>query len=375
MNLKTNYSKINGYILLKNGKIYDSFLSLNKAADILIKDGIIYKIKNKISEKSNYKIIDCKNKIITNGFIDLHSHFREPGFESKETIETGSNAAFYGGYTRICTMPNTDPVIDTPELVTHLINSSKSLPIYIHPIGAITKGQKGKELAEIGGMVESGAVAISDDGIPLNNSYLLRAALEYSKKFNIPVINHAEDSFLVNEGLMHEGKKSLKLGLSGNPDISETTMIFRDLSIAEYVKGKIHIPHVSSYKSLKIIDQFKKSGLNVTAEVTPHHLCLTDEILNEFNLVDHIDVCVTSKDALAEKPDPKIFSDALTLLNVKPDQSVYVGDQILSDIQGSNNVGIIPLLIDRDNINIDYSETNKINSLYELNNFLSTKNN
>ena len=295
MNLKANYNKINGYILLKNGKIYDSFLSLNKAADILIKDGIIYKIKNKISEKSNYKIIDCKDKIITNGFIDLHSHFREPGFESKETIETGSNAAFYGGYTRICTMPNTDPVIDTPELVTHLINRAKSLPIYIHPIGAITKGQKGKELAEIGGMVESGAVAISDDGIPLNNSYLLRAALEYSKKFNIPVINHAEDSFLVNEGLMHEGKKSLKLGLSGNPDISETTMIFRDLSIAEYVKGRIHIPHVSSYKSLKIIDQFKKSGLNVTAEVTPHHLCLTDEILNEFNTDAKVSPPIRSK--------------------------------------------------------------------------------
>ena len=182
MNLKTDYNKINGYILLKNGRIYDSFLGLNKISDILIKDGVISKIKSEISKKSNYKIIDCKDEIITNGFIDLHSHFREPGFEIKETMETGSNAGFYGGYTRICTMPNTNPVIDTPELVAHLINKSKSLPVYIHPIGAITKGQKGKELAEIGGMVESGAVAISDDGIPLSNSYLLRTALEYSKK-------------------------------------------------------------------------------------------------------------------------------------------------------------------------------------------------
>ena len=283
MNLKVRYKKIDKYVLLKNGRIYDPFNGLNKVSDILIKDGAISSIKNKISKKSNFKIINCKNKIITNGFIDLHSHFREPGFEIKETIESGASAAFYGGYTRVCTMPNTDPVIDTPELVKHLINKSASLPIYIHPIGAITKGQKGKELAEIGGMVEAGAVAISDDGIPLQNSYLLRSALEYSKKFDIPVINHAEDSYLVNNGQINEGDVSLRLGLPANPDISESSMIFRDLSIAEYVKGKLHIPHVSSYKSLEIIRKFKKAGLNVTAEVTPHHLCLTDEILINFD--------------------------------------------------------------------------------------------
>jgi len=280
---KAEYSKIKGFVLLKDGTIYDPFIRINKRSDILIKDGIINQIKNNIPNKSNYKIINCKDEVITNGFIDLHSHFREPGFEIKETIRTGSSAAFYGGYTRICTMPNTKPVIDTPELVQYLINQSKSLPVYIHPIGAITKGQDGKELAEIGGMVESGAVGISDDGIPLKNSYLLRMALEYSKKFNIPVINHAEDIYLVNEGLMNEGINSLKLGLPGNPDIAESSMIFRDLSIADYVGGKLHIPHVSSYKSLRIINQFKKMGLKVTAEVTPHHLCLTDDILFDFN--------------------------------------------------------------------------------------------
>ena len=283
MNLTTSINKIKGFILLKGGKVYDPFESIDKKNDILIKDGKIVKIGKNILLKNNYNIIDCKNKIITNGFIDLHVHFRDPGFEFKENIHTGSNAAIYGGFTRVCTMPNTNPVIDSPELVKYIINKSINLPIYIHPIGAITKSQKGLELAEIGGMVEAGAVAISDDGIPLKNSQLLRYALEYAKKFNIPVINHAEDDCLVNHGLMHEGNVSVRLGLVGNPDISESTMIHRDLSIAEYTKSKIHIPHVSSYKSLEIIEKFKKKGLDVTVEVTPHHLSLTEEILANYN--------------------------------------------------------------------------------------------
>ena len=281
--MSSEISKIKGYILLKGGKIYDPFLSINKVNDILIKNGIIVKINKSIPISDNYKIIDCKKAIITNGFLDMHVHFREPGFEFKETIHSGSLAAFYGGFTRVCTMPNTDPVIDTPELIKFIINSSENLPIYIHPIGAITKGQKGIELAEIGEMILAGAVAISDDGLPLKNSQLMRYALEYAKKFNIPVINHAEDCCLVNDGLIHEGEMSLKLGLMGNPDIAESTMIYRDLSIADYVGGKIHIPHVSSYKSLDVIKYFKDRGVNVTAEVTPHHLSLTDKILENFD--------------------------------------------------------------------------------------------
>ncbi len=278
-----NIKKIKGYILLKGGRLYEPFLSIDKICDILIKNGTIVKVEKNISIKGKCKVINCKNKIITNGFIDLHVHFREPGFEFKETIQTGSSSAFYGGFTRVCTMPNTSPVIDSPELVKFIINKSKELPVYIYPIGAITKGQKGMELAEIGEMVEAGAVAISDDGIPLKNSQLLRFALEYAKKFNIPVINHAEDDCLVNHGLVHEGKMSTRLGLSGNPDIAESTMVHRDLSISEYVKGRLHIPHVSSSKSLEIIKDFKKRGVNVTAEVTPHHLSLTHEILVDYD--------------------------------------------------------------------------------------------
>ena len=281
--MKNNIIKNKGYILLKNGRVYDSFTKMDEMKDILVCNGVISKIGSNIEKKSNYHEIDCRDKVITNGFIDLHSHFREPGFEFKETIETGSNAAFIGGYTRVCTMPNTSPVIDTPELVKHTINLSEKLPVYIYPIGAITKNQEGLELSEIGEMVAAGAVAISDDGFPLKNSQIMRYALEYTKKFNIPVINHAEDCCLVNDGLMHEGITSLKLGLTGNPDISESTMIYRDLSIAEYVGGKLHIPHVSTKKSLEIIAFFKERGVNVSVEVTPHHLCFTDEKLNNYN--------------------------------------------------------------------------------------------
>ena len=279
MNLKKN----KGTILLKSGRVYDPFINLNEKKDILIKDGLILKMSKNISKKSNYKVVDCSNNIITNGFVDLHVHFREPGFEYKETLKTGSESAFCSGFTRVCVMPNTKPVVDSPELVKYIIDKSSSLPIFIYPIGAITKGQKGKELSEIGSMVSEGAVAISDDGIPVVNAQVLRMALEYSNIFNIPVINHAEDLSLVNDGLIHEGSFSLKLGLPGNPDISESTMIYRDLSIANYISGKIHVPHVSTGKSVDIIKEFKNKGLNVTAEVTPHHLYLTDEILNDYN--------------------------------------------------------------------------------------------
>jgi len=281
--LNNGITKIKGFILLKGGRIYDPFLSIDKMSDILIKNGTIVEINKNISIKDSYKTIDCKNEIITNGFIDMHVHFRDPGFEFKETIETGSMSAFYGGFTRVCTMPNTAPVIDSPELVKFIIDKSEKMPIYIYPIGAITKGQKGLELAEIGEMVKAGAVAISDDGIPLKNSQLLRFALEYAKKFNIPVINHAEDNYLVNNGLVHEGDMSTKLGLPGNPDISESTMVHRDLSIAEYVGGRLHIPHVSSYKSLEVIKAFRKKGIRVTSEVTPHHLSLTHKILDNYD--------------------------------------------------------------------------------------------
>ena len=283
MTLNHKIKKIKGFVLIKNGKIYDPFIKLNKSLDILIENNTIIEINNKIKSKSNYTVIDASNKIVTNGFVDLHAHFREPGFEYKENLSSGSKSAFYGGFTRVCCMPNTNPVIDSPELIDFINKKSEQLPIYIYPIGSITKNQDGKEMSEIGEMVKAGAVAISDDGIPVKNSQILRMALEYSKMFNVPVINHAEDDFLVNEGMMNEGKSSLKLGLPGNPYISESTMVFRDLSIAEYVSGKIHVPHISTAKSIEVIKLFKEKGVDITCEITPHHLCLNDEVLLDYN--------------------------------------------------------------------------------------------
>ena len=296
MILNHKIKKIKDFVLIKNGNIYDPFIKLNKTADILIKNNRIIKISNKIKSDSNYTIIDASDKIVTNGFIDLHAHFREPGYEYKENLISGSKSAFYGGFTRVCCMPNTNPVIDSPELINFINKKSEELPIYVYPIGSITKKQEGKEMSEIGEMVNAGAIAISDDGIPLKNSQILRMALEYSKKFNIPVINHAEDSFLVNEGIMNEGKSSLKLGLPGNPHISESTMVFRDLSIAEYVSGKIHVPHVSTAKSIEVIKLFKEKGVDITCEITPHHLCLNDEVLLDYNTNSKVSPPIRSKE-------------------------------------------------------------------------------
>ena len=283
MILDNKINKIKDYVLIKNGNIYDPFININDTSDILIKNNKIVKVEKNIKSKSSYLIIDASNKIVTNGFVDLHAHFREPGYEYKENLKSGSKSAFFGGFTRVCCMPNTKPVLDSPELINFINHKSKDLPIYIYPIGSITKNQDGKEMSEIGEMVNAGIVAISDDGIPVKNSQILRMALEYSKKFNIPVINHAEDGFLVNDGIINEGKTSLRLGLPGNPSISESTMVFRDLSIAEYVSGKIHIPHISTAKSIEIVKLFKDKGFDLTCEITPHHLCLTDEILLDYN--------------------------------------------------------------------------------------------
>ncbi len=274
--------KIDENVILQNGIIYDPFENKKYKSDIYIKNGLIKKIEENIKSNDGL-IIDCNNKIITTGFVDIHAHFREPGQENKETIKTGSMSAMAGGFTDVCIMPNTSPPIDRPEAIRFVLDKASALPINIHPIGAITRSQLGKEISEIGGMVKNGAVAISDDGLPVVNGNVLRFALEYSKMFDIPVINHAEDVCLRANGMINEGYISTILGLDGNPDISESTMIYRDLSIAEYVGGKIHIPHVSSAKSVDIIKEFKDRGVNVTAEVTPHHLFANEEILLNYN--------------------------------------------------------------------------------------------
>ena len=264
-----------------NGTIYDPFKKVNIDGSILLEDGIVIAIGD--VDISDAQQIDCSGKIITAGFIDLHAHFRVPGREDKETLETGAMSAMAGGFTRVCVMPNTDPPLDTPEAIRFIKDKAESVPIQIYPIGAITIGQKGMEIAEYGEMIKEGAVALSDDGLPVENGQVLRLALEYSSMYGVPVINHAEDVPLRNDGLMNESPLSTRLGLDGNPDISESVMVFRDLEIAEFVDGRIHIPHVSTEKSVDIIRQYKAKGVNVTAEVTPHHLGLTENSLINFD--------------------------------------------------------------------------------------------
>jgi len=273
---------ISGQVILKNAKIYDPFAEKYLTGEILIKNGKIVQV-GKVKLSGKVKEIDCKGFLVTHGFCDPHVHFREPGREDKETLESGAMAAMAGGFTHVCVMPNTQPPLDTPESVRFIIEKSKDLPVQISPIGAVSKGLKGKEITEMGGMVAEGAVAFSDDGEPIQDSQVLRIALEYASMFKVPIINHAEEISLRNEGLINEGRVSTRLGLSGNPDIAESTMVNRDLNIAIMVGSKLHVPHVSTAKSLDLINEFKKLSLSVSAEVTPHHLYFNDEALTSFN--------------------------------------------------------------------------------------------
>ncbi len=266
-------------ILIKRGRLIEPEKGIDEIFDILIEDGKIKKIGN-ISENAD-KIIDAEGKIVTPGLIDMHVHLREPGREDEETLYTGTLCALHGGFTCVCCMPNTSPPIDNIGIVKFIFEADKNCTVY--PVGAITKGLKGEELAEIGDLVKGGCCAISDDGNSVMNSEIMRRALEYSKMFDIPVISHAEDKNLSEGGDMNEGDMSLILGLRGIPRIAESIMVARDIALAEYTGAKIHIAHVSTKESCEIIKRAKEKGIKVTAEVTPHHFTFTEEDLKDFD--------------------------------------------------------------------------------------------
>ncbi len=269
-------------LLLKNGKILDIKTGKTFSKDILINNGQIIEI-GKISKNDNFHIIDCENYIITQSFIDIHTHFQTPGIGDQETFFSGSYSALSGGYSKICIMPNTLPVIDNPELVQFIFDKTSFLPIDIYPIGAITKKLEGIELAELGSMINAGAVAVSDADSPIMNSQVMRYALEYAKMFDVPVINHPQDIDLVNNGMMNESSVSNSLGLTGNPRIAESVMINRDLEIANYVKGKLHIPNVTCSESINLIEKYKSNNLSLTCEVSPQHIFFSDEDLISYD--------------------------------------------------------------------------------------------
>ena len=277
-----NLKKLPKKLVLQGGTILDPLSGRSKKGNVVIERNKIKSVGSIGGTKGGTKI-DCSGLVITHGFCDVHVHFREPGREDKETLQTGSRAALAGGFTRVCIMPNTSPPLDSPESIRFVIEKAEECPVHIHPIGAVTKGQEGQELTEIQAIISEGAVALSDDGLPISDSQVMRLALEYTSMFDKPVINHAEDECLRNNGLMHEGEISTRLGLAGNPSLAEAIMIQRDLELANMIQAKLHVPHVSSAGGAANIRRMKKLNPNITAEVTPHHLFFNDQALLEYN--------------------------------------------------------------------------------------------
>ncbi|MEW6675838.1 MAG: dihydroorotase [Nitrospirota bacterium] len=281
-------------ILIKSGHIIDPSQGIDRIGDILIEDGKIKEIKvqgfkgSRVqglrTPNSELRTIDAKGLYVLPGLIDMHVHLREPGFEYKETIKTGTMAAVKGGFTTVCCMPNTYPVNDNASVTEFIIRKTAQEGLCnVLPIGAITKGQKGEELAEMGAMKAEGCIAFSDDGMSVMNSLIMRRALEYSKAFNIPIISHCEDLTLSEGGVMNEGLLSVTLGLRGIPAEAETIMVYRDISLAELTGGMLHIAHVSTEGSVKLIRDAKKEGINVTAETCPHYFSITEDILKGYD--------------------------------------------------------------------------------------------
>ncbi len=269
-------------ILIKNCRIIDPTLSIDKISDVLIIDGIISAIDSISTEDASTKIIDAENKVLTPGFFDMHVHLREPGREDEETIASGTEAAAIGGFTGIACMPNTNPTIDSAEVVSLIKAKSANNVVDVYPIGAVTKERKGESLAPILELLEAGAIGFSDDGTVVKSAAILRKALEYTKEYNVPIIEHCEDSSLA-EGAMNEGINSTLLGLPAIPSIAEDIIVMRDVMVADYVGGKIHIAHISTKNAVEIVRKAKEKGINITAEVAPHHFSLTDDMLKTYD--------------------------------------------------------------------------------------------
>jgi len=267
-------------IIIKGGRVIDPAAKSDKVRDLLIEDG---KIVDKLTAGSGALTIDAKGLIVTPGFIDIHTHLREPGREDEETLDSGTRAAAAGGFTTIACMPNTEPPIDSAPVVQYINERLSSAPIEVKIIGAVSKGRRGETLAEMGEMAANGVVAFSDDGSPVSDSFLMRTAMEYAKTFNLPVISHCEEMSLSLNGVMNEGYYSTMLGVKGIPAAAEEIMVARDIALARLTGGRLHIAHISTAGSARLIRVAKREGLNITCEVTPHHLSLTDAGLIDYD--------------------------------------------------------------------------------------------
>jgi dihydroorotase len=271
-------------LLLKGGRVIDPSTRLDAVGDVLVRDGKIESAGKKISAPDDAEVVDCRGLVVSPGFIDVHCHLREPGREDVETIASGARAAAAGGITAVCAMPNTNPVTDNQAAVGFVRKQGLSAgAARVYPIGAISIGQKGEQLAEFGEMVGAGAVAVSDDGKPVVSAQLMRTALEYARTFNIPVADHCEDPTLAAGGAMNEGIVSARLGLRGIPNEAEEIMAIRDILLARRTGGHVHLCHMSTKGSVELIRWGKDRGIRVTAEACPHHLSLTEEAVEGYN--------------------------------------------------------------------------------------------
>ncbi len=265
-------------ILIRGGRVIDPSRGTDGVADVLIEGGKITAVGRGVEAGSGAQIIDASGKVVAPGLIDLHVHLREPGQEDLETVASGAMAAAAGGFTAVCAMPNTDPVTDNQAAVGFIVSQAQRAgKARVYPIGAVTLGQRGEQLAEFGELVGAGAVAVSDDGKPVGSSHMMRTALEYARTFGIPVANHCEEMSLAQGGAMHEGLVSTRLGLKGIPAAAEEIMVARDIILAELTGGHVHLCHMSTRGSVELIRRGKEKGIRVTAEATPHHFSLTHE--------------------------------------------------------------------------------------------------
>lgn len=263
-------------LLIRGGRILDPSQDLDTQADLLIEEGRVAAIGSGLSV-IGAEVFDAAGAIVAPGFYDIHVHFREPGYEKSETIESGARCAAAGGFTTVCCMPNTSPVNDSPELTRYIVQQARKVsPIHVHPIGAISKGSAGEELAQIEAMRDAGAVAISDDGRPVMNSQVMRDAMELAAKLGIPVIDHCEDLNLTTAATLHEGEMSSKLHLKGMPAAAEDIMVARDLILAELTGVRYHVAHISTRYSIAMVAHARHLGLPVTCEITPHHFTIAD---------------------------------------------------------------------------------------------------
>jgi dihydroorotase len=265
-------------ILIRGGRVIDPSRGTDGIADVYLTDGRVEAVGLNIVGEDGCTVVEAAGKVVAPGFIDLHTHLREPGQEDVETVATGAMAAAAGGFSAVCAMPNTDPVTDNQAAIGFIVSQAQRAGrARVYPIGAISLGQKGQQLAEFGELVGAGAVAVSDDGKPVMSSHLMRTALEYARTFGIPVADHCEDMTLAQGGAMHEGLVSTRLGLKGIPAAAEEIMVARDIILAELTGGHVHLCHMSTRGSVELIRRAKEKGIRVTAEACPHHFTLTHE--------------------------------------------------------------------------------------------------